>query len=122
MGLLQAASYRMGIPDATTLIWLDEHVAALLRLMLAKGGSHAGLVDQDRYRLRSHLKSAQPTPLTAKVDDIVTWNNTNNEDHWPWPVGADGTPLPDDQVSPISGTPCRRIRSRAAYRAPTTTW
>jgi hypothetical protein len=30
------------------------------------------------------LSGAQPgAPLTAQVDDIVTWNNTTNEDHWP---------------------------------------
>jgi hypothetical protein len=50
------------------------------------------------------LRGAQPgTPLTAQVDDIITWNNTTNHDHWPWPVDADGNPLPDNQVSTAKG-------------------
>jgi hypothetical protein len=38
-------------------------------------------------------------PLTAQADDSVHWNNTTNEDYWPWPVDYYGNPLPDNQVS-----------------------
>jgi plastocyanin len=37
---------------------------------------------------------------SAQVDDIVVWSNTTNETHWPWPVDANGNPLPDNQVPP----------------------
>jgi len=40
------------------------------------------------------------TPLTAQVDDIVVWSNTTNHEHWPWPLDANGNPLPDNQVPP----------------------
>jgi hypothetical protein len=33
------------------------------------------------------------------VSDIVTWNNTTNQEHWLWPVDANGNPLPDNQIS-----------------------
>ena len=47
------------------------------------------------------LRDAQSgTPLTAQVDDIVVWSHTTNETHWPWPVDANGNPLPDNQVPP----------------------
>jgi hypothetical protein len=45
------------------------------------------------------LHGAQPgDPLKTQVDDIVTWNNTTNEPHWPWPTDANFNPLPDSQV------------------------
>lgn len=45
------------------------------------------------------LKGAKPgDPLKAQVDDIVTWNNTTNQPHWPWPTDANFKPLPDSQV------------------------
>ena len=45
------------------------------------------------------LSGAQPgTPLTAQVDDIVTWNNTTSDPHQPWPADANYNPLPDAQV------------------------
>jgi hypothetical protein len=37
-------------------------------------------------------------PLQALQDDLVTWNNTTNEAHWPWPADANFGPLPDSQV------------------------
>ncbi len=43
------------------------------------------------------------TPLKAQGDDKVTWNNVAKEDHWPWPVDADGKELPVDQVKPEFG-------------------
>jgi len=36
--------------------------------------------------------------LKAQVDDIVTWNNTDKNPHWPWPTDANFHPLPDAQV------------------------
>lgn len=49
------------------------------------------------------LNAHAGTPLTAQVDDLVTWNNTTGEDHWPWPVDGSGNPLPDSQVSTANG-------------------
>jgi hypothetical protein len=37
-------------------------------------------------------------PLQASQDDLVTWNNTTNEEHQPWPTDAEYNPYPDDQV------------------------
>jgi hypothetical protein len=46
------------------------------------------------------LIDAQPgTPLVAQVDDLVTWNNTTDQSHWPWPTDSSFNPLPDAQVS-----------------------
>jgi hypothetical protein len=70
------------------------------------------------------LIGAQPgTPLEAQVDDIVTWNNTTNEDHRPWPVDYNGNPLPDDQVSSVYGNYLSNIihagmSSRPSYNVP----
>jgi plastocyanin len=41
--------------------------------------------------------------LSAQVDDLVTWNNTTNDAHWPWPADHNGNPLPDAQVSTANG-------------------
>ena len=47
------------------------------------------------------LMDAGPgTPLTVQVDDILVWSNTTKETHWPWPVDANGNPLPDNLVPP----------------------
>jgi hypothetical protein len=32
-------------------------------------------------------------PLEAWVGDTVTWNNTTDAAHWPWPTDADYKPL-----------------------------
>jgi hypothetical protein len=37
-------------------------------------------------------------PLKALATDVVTWNNTTNDDHWPWPTDNNYNPLPDAQV------------------------
>jgi hypothetical protein len=42
-------------------------------------------------------------PLAAQVDDLVTWNNTTGEAHWPWPTDQNYAPLPDSQVSTKNG-------------------
>lgn len=37
-------------------------------------------------------------PLEAQQDDLVTWNNTTNKTHQPWPTDSNYNPLPDSQV------------------------
>ena len=39
------------------------------------------------------------SPLITQLDDIVTWNNTTNQKHWPWPVDANNSLLPDSAAS-----------------------
>jgi hypothetical protein len=39
-------------------------------------------------------------PLEALGRDLVTWNNTTNEVHQPWPTDANYTPLSDAAVGP----------------------
>jgi hypothetical protein len=50
------------------------------------------------------LYDAKPgDPLQAQQDDLVTWNNTTNDPHQPWPSDANYNPLPDSQVLPRGG-------------------
>jgi hypothetical protein len=42
-------------------------------------------------------------PLDCMVDDLVTWNNTTEEEHQPWPADDTYTALPNDQVLPRGG-------------------
>jgi hypothetical protein len=42
-------------------------------------------------------------PLIAQESDIVTWNNTTDQAHWPWPVNF-AVPLDEDPGS-LKGTP-----------------
>ena len=37
-------------------------------------------------------------PLPAQQDDLVTWNNTTNKTHQPWPTDENYNPLPASQV------------------------
>jgi len=47
------------------------------------------------------LQGAKPgDPLQAQQDDLVTWNNTTDETHQPWPTDASDNPLPDSKVLP----------------------
>jgi hypothetical protein len=47
------------------------------------------------------LYGAKPgDALQAQQDDLVTWNNTTNDAHQPWPSDANYDPLPDSQVLP----------------------
>jgi hypothetical protein len=64
------------------------------------------------------LVGAKPgTPLAAQVDDLVTWNNTTGDDHWPWPADSNGQPLPDSQVSIAKGNYfCDRIPAGSSSR------
>jgi hypothetical protein len=31
-------------------------------------------------------------PLKVQTDDLVSWNNTTAQDHWPWPVVSQDAP------------------------------
>lgn len=45
------------------------------------------------------LQGAKPgDPLQAMVADLVSWNNTTHEAHWPWPTDSSFNPLSDSQV------------------------
>lgn len=35
-----------------------------------------------------------PTPLSAQQNDVVCWTNNTGETHQPWPLDANGKPLP----------------------------
>jgi hypothetical protein len=37
-------------------------------------------------------------PLVASPFDLVSWNNTTDDTHRPWPLDAQGQPLPESQV------------------------
>jgi hypothetical protein len=51
------------------------------------------------------LYGAKPgDPLQAQQDDLVTWNNTTDDSHQPWPTDANYNPLPDSQVPRGSAT------------------
>ena len=41
--------------------------------------------------------------LLAKAGDIVTWGNATNDTHQPWPLDANGNPVP--AATPESATP-----------------
>ena len=42
-------------------------------------------------------------PLECMADDLVTWNNTTQDEHQPWPADNTYTALPNDQVLPRGG-------------------
>jgi hypothetical protein len=37
-------------------------------------------------------------PLVAEPTDLVSWNNTTDDTHRPWPLDAKGEPIPESQV------------------------
>jgi hypothetical protein len=37
-------------------------------------------------------------PLKVQDDDIVTWNNTTGDAHWPWQTDQNYVPFSDDKV------------------------
>lgn len=39
-------------------------------------------------------------PLPVQQDDLVTWNNTTNETHQPWPTDSSYNPLSEAEVLP----------------------
>lgn len=42
------------------------------------------------------IDGAKPgQPLKVQQGDLVSWNNTTNEDHWPWPVTSQNAPPVD---------------------------
>ena len=45
---------------------------------------------------------APGTPLDVRRGDLVTWNNTTDKTHQPWPANANYGPLPEDKTR---GTP-----------------
>ena len=45
----------------------------------------------------------QGDPLEAMADDLVTWNNTTDDQHQPWPADSSYNALPNDQVLPRGG-------------------
>jgi hypothetical protein len=48
---------------------------------------------------RPDVPGAAPgAPLQAQDDDLVSWDNTTNETHWPWPTGPDFVPLSEAEV------------------------
>jgi len=50
------------------------------------------------------LKGAKAgDPLEAMQDDLVTWNNTTEEEHQPWPSDSSYTALPNEDVLPRGG-------------------
>jgi hypothetical protein len=59
--------------------------------------------DEDAEFVPDLDDAKQGDPLEAQQDDLVTWNNTTDEDHQPWPTDANYNPLPDSQVK--RGTP-----------------
>lgn len=42
-------------------------------------------------------------PLPAQVGDIVSWNNTTEDEHQPWPTDSNYNPLSDAAVLPRGG-------------------
>jgi hypothetical protein len=46
------------------------------------------------------IGSGPGTPLQARIDDDVSWNNTTDQAHWPWPTDAVGTLLPVSSGDP----------------------
>src|ERR1044072_5516821 len=47
------------------------------------------------------LQGAEPgDPLHVGQDDLVSWNNTTNKKHQPWPTDSNYKPLPKSQVLP----------------------
>ena len=39
-------------------------------------------------------------PLIAQQDDLVSWNNTTDDTHQPWPTDSSYNPLSESQVLP----------------------
>ena len=50
--------------------------------------------------LQPDLVDAKPgDPLEVQEDDLISWNNTTNQQYQPWPTDSNFVPLPDDKVS-----------------------
>jgi hypothetical protein len=43
-------------------------------------------------------------PLVAATDDLVSWNNTTDDTHRPWPANSDGTPILPESAVPRDST------------------
>jgi hypothetical protein len=63
------------------------------------------------------------TPLKVVTGDLVSWNNTTGEEHWPWPVASANAPPLDPPpggnvlvsavIKPDSSSPAYNIVSPA---------
>ena len=55
-------------------------------------------------------------PLKVLDDDLVTWNNTTAQEHWPWQTDANYAPVPENPTThdPQDPTPYWIISSRRA--------
>lgn len=42
-------------------------------------------------------------PLPAQQDDLVSWNNTTDDEHQPWPTDSNYNPLSEADVLPRGG-------------------
>lgn len=40
-----------------------------------------------------------PNPQQAQNADLVAWNNRTGETHQPWPLGQDGQPIPEADIT-----------------------
>jgi hypothetical protein len=65
------------------------------------------------------VKGAPAGKFKVQQGDLVSWNNTTTEEHWPWPVTSKHAqpqiPLPSDVPVLVSGSiKPRRPASRAA--------
>jgi hypothetical protein len=67
-----------------------------IKIVPDKPGSGAAFVPD--------LAGAKPgDALKCMADDLVTWNNTTDDEHQPWPADETYTALPPDQVLPRGG-------------------
>lgn len=66
------------------------------------------------------IDGAMPgAPLKVETDDLVSWNNTTDQEHWPWPVASQDGPVVDPppgdnylttaSVKPNSSSPAYNI-------------
>jgi hypothetical protein len=64
-------------------------------------------------------------PLVAAPNDLVSWNNTTDETHQPWPANPDGTPIlpvssvPRDSTNYLSDPIPQNSSSRPSWLVPT---
>lgn len=40
-----------------------------------------------------------PTSQQAQNADLISWNNRTGERHQPWPLGSDGQPVPEKDIT-----------------------
>ena len=75
-------------------------------------------------RFKPDLKKAKPgQPLKVVQGDLVSWNNTTDKEHWPWPVASanappqdptpDGNVLVSAVIKPDSSSPAYNVGAPA---------